>query len=114
MEKHLFVEKPITSDSEEARALQTLALEARVKIQVGHVERFNPAFKASLPHLNKPLFIETHRLAEFNSRGTDVSVILDLMIHDIDIILSVVKTNRTIPDLHRLHPMHCDWLQDIL
>ncbi len=91
MQKHLFVEKPITSDSEEARALQTLALEARVKIQVGHVERFNPAFLAASQLELKPMFIETHRLAEFNPRGTDVPVILDLMIHDLDIILHIVK-----------------------
>ncbi len=90
--KHVFIEKPITHTIDEAKLLLSLSAEANVKVQVGHVERFNPAFKASLPHLNKPLFIETHRLAEFNSRGTDVSVILDLMIHDIDIILSVVKS----------------------
>ena len=60
--------------------------------QVGHVERFNPAFKAAQPHIDAPMFIETHRLAEFNPRGTDVPVVLDLMIHDLDIILSVVKS----------------------
>ena len=69
-----------------------LAREANVKVQVGHVERFNPAFRAALPYFNKPMFIETHRLAQFNPRGTDVSVVLDLMIHDLDIILSVVRS----------------------
>jgi predicted dehydrogenase len=64
-----------------------------VKVQVGHVERFNPAFTAALPFINNPMFIETHRLAQFNPRGTDVPVVLDLMIHDLDIILSVVKSN---------------------
>src|SRR5208283_128320 len=77
----------------EAKSLIDLAKEANVKVQVGHVERFNPAFLAALPYFNNPMFIETHRLAEFNPRGTDVPVILDLMIHDIDIILSVVKSN---------------------
>jgi predicted dehydrogenase len=63
-----------------------------VKVQVGHVERFNPAFLAVQPYLQQPMFIEAHRLAQFNPRGTDVPVILDLMIHDIDIVLSVVKS----------------------
>jgi predicted dehydrogenase len=90
--KHVFVEKPVTETVEEARALMGLAREADVKVQVGHVERFNPAFQAALPYFNKPMFIETHRLAQFNPRGTDVPVVLDLMIHDLDIILSVVKS----------------------
>ena len=91
--KHVFIEKPVTNTSEEARALISLAKEAGVKVQVGHVERFNPAFQAVKEHLNQPRFIETHRLAQFNPRGTDVSVVLDLMIHDIDIILSVTGAN---------------------
>ncbi len=91
--KHIFIEKPITNTLEEAKSLLNLGHEAKVNIQVGHVERFNPAFTAALPYFDQPLFIETHRLAQFNPRGTDVSVILDLMIHDIDIILSVVKAN---------------------
>lgn len=91
--KHIFIEKPITSTIEEAKSLMALALEANVMVQVGHVERFNPAFAAALTHLDNPMFIETHRLAQFNPRGTDVSVILDLMIHDLDIILSVIKSN---------------------
>ncbi len=91
--RHVFVEKPVTSTSEEARTLLKLEREAGVKIQVGHVERFNPAFIAAREHLNKPRFIETHRLAQFNPRGTDVSVVLDLMIHDIDIVLSVTGAN---------------------
>lgn len=90
--KHVFIEKPITETVEEAKSLISLAHEADVKVQVGHVERFNPAFQKALPHFNNPMFIETHRLAQFNPRGTDVPVILDLMIHDIDIILSVVNS----------------------
>lgn len=90
--KHVFVEKPVTETVEEAKSLMNLALEAGVKVQVGHVERFNPAFSAAVPYLNRPMFIETHRLAQFNPRGTDVPVVLDLMIHDLDIILSVVKS----------------------
>lgn len=90
--KHVFIEKPITETTDEAKTLMLLAREANVKVQVGHVERFNPAFQAALPYFNKPLFIETHRLAQFNPRGTDVPVVLDLMIHDLDIILSVVKS----------------------
>ena len=90
--KHLFIEKPITNTLDEAKKLLRLIHEADVKLQVGHVERFNPAFVAALPYCDNPMFIETHRLAQFNPRGTDVSVVLDLMIHDIDIILSVVKS----------------------
>lgn len=90
--KHVFIEKPLTETLDEAKILINLAHEANVKVQVGHVERFNPAFQAALPHLNKPMFIETHRLAQFNPRGCDVPVVLDLMIHDLDIILSVVKS----------------------
>jgi predicted dehydrogenase len=90
--KHLFVEKPITQTVEEAVALRELAKKHKVRGQVGQVERFNPAFMAVRDKIDNPMFIETHRLAEFNPRGTDVSVILDLMIHDIDVILSVVKS----------------------
>jgi predicted dehydrogenase len=90
--KHVFIEKPVTETVDEARSLMGLAREANVKVQVGHVERFNPAFQAAVPFLTKPMFIETHRLAQFNPRGTDVPVVLDLMIHDLDIILSVVKS----------------------
>jgi len=90
--KHVFIEKPITNTLEEAKALISLSEEAQVKIQIGHVERFNPAFIASVKHLQNPMFIETHRLAQFNPRGTDVSVVLDLMIHDLDIVLSVVDS----------------------
>lgn len=91
--KHIFIEKPITNTVEEARKLITLSEEANVKVQVGHVERFNPAFIATKPFIKQPMFIETHRLAQFNPRGTDVSVVLDLMIHDLDIILSIVNSN---------------------
>ncbi|HLW29897.1 MAG TPA: Gfo/Idh/MocA family oxidoreductase [Brumimicrobium sp.] len=90
---HVFIEKPVTQTTSEARALLALAEEADVKVQVGHVERFNPAFRAAIPYFDQPMFIETHRLAQFNPRGTDVPVILDLMIHDIDAILSVVKSS---------------------
>ncbi len=91
--KHVFVEKPLANTMDEARALVKLAKEANIKFQVGHVERFNPAFLALKNMALQPMFIEVHRLAQFNPRGTDVSVILDLMIHDIDIILHLVKSN---------------------
>jgi predicted dehydrogenase len=91
--KHVFIEKPIVTTPEEALELIELASEADVKVQVGHVERFNPAFSAVKDFVDKPMFIEAHRLAQFNPRGTDVPVVLDLMIHDIDIVLSVVKSN---------------------
>jgi predicted dehydrogenase len=90
--KHVFIEKPITNTVEEAHALTAQAERTGLKVQVGHVERFNPAFQAALPFLADPMFIETHRLAQFNPRGTDVSVVLDLMIHDIDIVLHVVNS----------------------
>jgi predicted dehydrogenase len=90
--KHVFIEKPITKTVEEAEILIELLKKHNVKGQVGHVERFNPAFTAVKDAIHNPMFIETHRLAEFNPRGTDVPVVLDLMIHDIDIILSVVKS----------------------
>jgi len=91
--KHIFIEKPITNTVEEAKKLIGLSEEANVKVQVGHVERYNPAFIAAQPYLDAPMFIEGHRLAQFNPRGTDVSVVLDLMIHDLDIILSSVKSS---------------------
>jgi len=90
--KHIFIEKPITNTVEEAEHIRLLVSENNLRGQVGHVERFNPAFKAIKAEIKHPMFIETHRLAEFNPRGTDVPVVLDLMIHDIDIILSVVKS----------------------
>ena len=91
--KHVFVEKPLAQTMEEAHALVKLVRESNVKLQVGHVERFNPAFLAVKDLKLNPMFIEVHRLAQFNPRGTEVSVILDLMIHDIDIILSIVKSD---------------------
>lgn len=91
--KHFFVEKPLVSTLDEAKKLVNLVHEAGIKAQVGHVERFNPAYLALKGRHIDPMFIETHRLAQFNPRGTDVSVVLDLMIHDIDIILSLVKGN---------------------
>lgn len=90
--KHIFIEKPITTTVEEAEQIRLLVSENNLRGQVGHVERFNPAFKAIKSEIKSPMFIETHRLAEFNPRGTDVPVVLDLMIHDIDIILSVVNS----------------------
>ena len=89
--KHVFVEKPLANTMAEAHALVKLVDESAIKFQVGHVERFNPAFLAVKDMNMNPMFIEVHRLAQFNPRGTEVSVILDLMIHDIDIILSIVK-----------------------
>ena len=91
--RHVFIEKPITNTPEEARELIKLAEEAKSFAQVGHVERFNPAFVAARDYVDNPMFLETHRLAEFNPRGTDVPVVLDLMIHDIDIVLSLVKSS---------------------
>ncbi|NPD47232.1 Gfo/Idh/MocA family protein [Lentimicrobium sp. S6] len=90
--KHVFIEKPVASSPEEAERLLELEREFGVKVQVGHVERFNPAFVAVQNKFDSPMFIETHRLAQFNPRGTDVPVVLDLMIHDLDIILSTVKS----------------------
>ncbi|HYE54628.1 MAG TPA: Gfo/Idh/MocA family oxidoreductase [Chitinophagaceae bacterium] len=90
--RHVFVEKPLANTMDEARQLVKLVKESNIKFQVGHVERFNPAFAAIKDHDIRPMFIEVHRLAQFNPRGTEVSVILDLMIHDIDIILSIVKS----------------------
>jgi predicted dehydrogenase len=89
---HIFIEKPITKTVLEAEAIKTLASQFHVQGQVGHVERFNPAFTAVKDKIDTPMFVETHRLAEFNPRGTDVPVVLDLMIHDIDIILSVIDS----------------------
>lgn len=91
--KHVFVEKPLAYTMDEARQLVTLTKESDIKLQTGHVERFNPAFLAIKDLSLNPMFIEVHRLAEFNPRGTEVSVIMDLMIHDIDIILSIVKSD---------------------
>ncbi|GAC1416620.1 MAG: Gfo/Idh/MocA family oxidoreductase [Flavisolibacter sp.] len=95
--KHVFVEKPMANNMAEAKELVQLAQESKIKFQVGHVERFNPAFLAIKDLKLNPMFIEVHRLAQFNPRGTEVSVILDLMIHDIDVVLSLVKSEvRTI------------------
>ena len=91
--RHVFVEKPMAHTMDEARQLVKLVRESKVKFQVGHVERFNPAFLAAKDLKLHPMFIEVHRLAQFNPRGTEVSVILDLMIHDIDVILSLVNSD---------------------
>ena len=90
---HVFIEKPVCSNIFESNELINISKSHNVKIQVGHVERFNPAYTAVEKNINKPMFIESHRLSKFNPRGTDVSVVLDLMIHDIDIILNSVKSN---------------------
>src|SRR5690606_28100956 len=91
--KHVFVEKPMTNTMEEAKLLVKLVDEANIKFQVGHVERFNPAFLALKGYDLKPMYIEVHRLAKFKNRETDVSEILDLMSHDIDMVLSIVKSS---------------------
>ena len=90
--KHFFIEKPVTQTLEQAEQLIRLSQAKNLKVQVGHVERYNPAFIATKDYIKNPMFIEIHRLAEFNPRGTDVSVVLDLMIHDLDILLSLVKS----------------------
>lgn len=91
-QKHVFIEKPLTNTLDEGKELVSLIEEANVKGMVGHVERFNPALLSLGASKLEPLFFETHRLANFNPRGTDVSVVLDLMIHDIDIVLSLVRS----------------------
>jgi predicted dehydrogenase len=92
---HLLIEKPITTTIDQAKALTERAEIKGLKLQVGHIERFNPAILALEPYNITPLFIESHRLAQFNPRGSDVAVVLDLMIHDIDLILSLVKSKVT-------------------
>jgi hypothetical protein len=89
---HVLLEKPMTRTLEEADELISLAREKACVLQIGHLERFNPAFTTVLPHFRDPIFIETHRLALFNERGLEVDVILDLMIHDIDTALHIVKS----------------------
>ena len=90
--KHFFIEKPVTQTLKQAEEILYKCREYGIKAQVGHVERYNPAFIGSRNYIHDPMFIEIHRLAEFNPRGTDVSVVLDLMIHDLDILLSIVKS----------------------
>ena len=90
--KHFFIEKPVTQTLKQAEEILYKCREFGIKAQVGHVERYNPAFIGSKDFIKNPMFIEIHRLAEFNPRGTDVSVVLDLMIHDLDILLSIVKS----------------------
>ena len=88
--KHVFIEKPITTTLEEADALLELARRKGVIVQIGHIERFNRAVRAALPYVKKPRFIDSERLAPFSPRGSDVAVVLDLMIHDIDLLLTLV------------------------
>ena len=90
--KHVFIEKPLTDKTAHAKELIELSKKNNIIGQVGHVERFNPAYVAAINHINNPMFIESHRLSDFNPRGNDVSVIMDLMIHDIDIVLNTVKS----------------------
>jgi predicted dehydrogenase len=90
--KHVFIEKPITDNVDHAKDIIQLSRKKNIIGQVGHVERFNPAYVAAFNHIKDPMFIESHRLSDFNPRGTDVSVIMDLMIHDIDIVLNTVKS----------------------
>ena len=90
--KHVFIEKPITNNIDHAKDIIQLSKKNNVIGQVGHVERFNPAYVKAFNHIEDPMFIESHRLSDFNPRGTDVSVIMDLMIHDIDIVLNTVKS----------------------
>lgn len=84
--RHCFIEKPVTSTLEEALSLKNLLKDHPVNVQIGHVERFNPSFAAIRPYIKNPRFIEAHRLSSFNPRGRDVSVIHDIMIHDLDLI----------------------------
>ncbi|MEC7879878.1 MAG: Gfo/Idh/MocA family oxidoreductase [Bacteroidota bacterium] len=90
--KHIFIEKPITNNIDHAKDIIQLSKKNNIIGQVGHVERFNPAYVKAFNHIEDPMFIESHRLSDFNPRGTDVSVIMDLMIHDIDIVLNTVKS----------------------
>jgi predicted dehydrogenase len=92
MGKHVFLEKPITATLQQSQEIVSYAKEQSLTVQVGHVERFNEAYLSAKKYIANPLFIETHRLSEFNPRGTDVSVVLDLMIHDIDIVLNMIKS----------------------
>jgi predicted dehydrogenase len=89
---HVFVEKPITATIPQAEELVIISNDKKLNLQVGHIERFNPALVSMEKYMLEPKFIQTDRLAQFNPRGTDVAVVLDLMIHDIDIILSLVKS----------------------
>jgi predicted dehydrogenase len=89
---HLLIEKPITTTLEQADEIVTLARQKGVLLQIGHVERFNRAVRAASPHIRNPLFIESERLAPYNPRGADVAVVLDLMIHDIDLVLALVRS----------------------
>ena len=90
--KHCFIEKPLTATVDEAEKLIKLAEKYNVVVQIGHVERYNPAFIGALPHIFHPFFIEAQRLCKFSQRGSDVSVVHDLMIHDIDLVLSILKS----------------------
>lgn len=92
-QKHVFIEKPVTITVDDAENLVKLAEEASIKVQVGHIERFNSAFLAALPYINNPYYIEIQRLQQFVNHNTDTSVVLNLMIHDIDIVLSVINSN---------------------
>jgi predicted dehydrogenase len=106
--KHVFIEKPITRTVEEADALLELAKQKGVLVQIGHIERFNRAVRAALPYVHAPRFIDSERLATFSPRGSDVAVVLDLMIHDIDLLLTLVgsvASNITAVGVPVLTPM---------
>ncbi len=90
--KHVFIEKPVTVNIEEARTLFSMSTEAGVKVQAGHVERFNPAFLEAYAHISNPIFVESHRLVEFTKRNEAVSVLEDIMVHDIDIMLQLINS----------------------
>jgi len=93
--KHVLIEKPITTTLAEADELLAIARAKGVLVQIGHIERFNRAIRAALPYVENPLFIESERLAPFNPRGSDVAVVLDLMIHDIDLVLTLTRAKVT-------------------
>lgn len=96
--RHVFIEKPISSTVEEARDIKQKAEAGGLVVQVGHVERFNPAYLSVKERLSSPLFIEAHRLSPYKVRGNDISVIMDLMIHDLDLVLSLV--DRPLKSVH--------------
>ena len=98
LSKHVFIEKPVSNTVEEAKILLELSEEANVKVQIGHIERYNPAFKAALPYISNPMYIESHRMIEYDPQKADIPVVLDLMSHDLDIILSIVNSN--IKEIH--------------
>jgi predicted dehydrogenase len=100
---HVFIEKPITSGINQGEELVELAERQGLILQIGHLERFNPAYNEAISHIKKPLFIEARRMSNFTGRSTDIDVVLDLMIHDIDLTLSIVKEDVSEIRAHGLH-----------